>query len=302
VPPNATDLTASPDGDSRFTLLAVHAHPDDESSGTGGLLRLAADQGHFTVLVTCTNGELGDVKDRSLQLRPLDNPADRKKLGVARQGELRRAADILGVATLYMLGYHDSGMDGWNTNHAPEAFFKVDLQEATRRLVTIIRAHRPHVVVTYDENGGYGHPDHVMTHRVTMAAVQAAAQGDQFPDSGPVWSVPKVYYTAWSRSEMMRVFKALHYLGRKTPLRDPEFDPHRFGCPDELITTRIDVRPVMREKWRALFAHRSQMAWHDFFWWFLRLTGRWLYAYESFRCVRSPEPIISGETDIFAGL
>ena len=285
-----------------YTLLAVHAHPDDESSGTGGLLRLAAAQGHRTVLVTCTNGELGEVNDPSLRLVSMTNDEDRQRLGLIRRGELARAASILNITHLYLLGYHDSGMQGTETNTAPYAFRNADMEGVTARLVRVIRHHRPDVTVTYDENGGYGHPDHIMAHRVTIAALQAAADARCFPDAGSPWQVPKLYYTAWARSDMLRALKMMHYLGRKTPLRDPDFDPTKFGCPDELITTRVDVRPVMRTKWRALFAHRSQMGRQHFFWWFLRLSGRWLYPYESFRCVRSPQPFDAREDDIFTGL
>jgi N-acetyl-1-D-myo-inositol-2-amino-2-deoxy-alpha-D-glucopyranoside deacetylase/mycothiol S-conjugate amidase len=285
-----------------YTLLAVHAHPDDESSGTGGLLRLTAAQGHRTVLVTCTNGELGEVNDASLRLHPIAQQEDRQRLGLVRQGELARAASLLHITHLYVLGYHDSGMQGTESNAAPHAFINADIEAVTARLVRIIRHHRPDVAVTYDDNGGYGHPDHIMTHRVTIAALEAAADARRFPDTGCPWYVPKLYYTAWARSEMLRAFKMMHYLGRKTPLRDPKFDPTTLGCPDELISTRVDVRPVMRAKWRALFAHRSQMGRRNFFWWFLRLSGRWLYPYESFRCVRSPHPLQAQEEDIFAGL
>lgn len=286
----------------RFTLLAVHAHPDDESSGTGGLLRLAAEQGHTTVLVTCTNGELGDMRIRTERLCPRRHPPDRQRLAAIRRDELAKAAALLGITHLYLLGYHDSGMHGWETTEAAHAFVNIAVDEAAARLVRIIRTHRPEVVVTYDANGGYGHPDHIMTHRITMAAVTAAADPQCDPDAGAAWQVRKLYYTAWARSEMLRVFKALHFLGRETPLRDPNFDPDTLGCPDGLITTRIDVRPVMRAKWRALFAHRSQMGWQNFFWWFLRLSGRWLYPYESFCCAQSVVPVQPPETDIFAGL
>ncbi len=285
-----------------YTLLAVHAHPDDESSGTGGLLRLAANHGHTTVLVTCTNGELGEVKDPSLRLHPLEQPEDRKRLAQVRQEELSQAATILGITHLHRLGYHDSGMQGWDTNFWAHAFINAPLEEATERLVHLIRRHRPDIAVTYDDNGGYGHPDHIMTHRVTMAALEAAADAARFPAATPPWRVPKVYYTAWARSDMLRVFKVMHLLGRQTPLRDPHFDPNSLGCPDELITTRIDVRPVMRAKWRALFSHRSQMGWWNVFWWSIRLTSRWLYRYESFRCVRSPQPLQGLEVDMFADL
>jgi LmbE family N-acetylglucosaminyl deacetylase len=280
----------------------VHAHPDDESSGTGGLLRLAAEQGHTTILVTCTNGELGEVYDHARRLNPRFNPAHRQRLAHIRRDELARAAALLGLTHLYMLGYHDSGMHGWETTKEPQAFVNADLGEAAARLAGIIRAHRPHVVVTYDANGGYGHPDHIMAHRITVAALAAAGDVTQLPTAGPAWHVQKLYYTAWARSEMLRMFKALQILGRKTPLRHPDFNPDMLGCPDELITTRIDVRPVMRTKWRALFAHRSQIGRLNFFWCFLRLTGHWLFPYESFRCVQSTVPIEPPENDIFAGL
>lgn len=289
-------------GDHSQTLLAVHAHPDDESSGTGGLLRLTTLQGHETVLVTCTNGELGDVKDPTLALNPLENPEDGARLGKVRQAELAEAAAILDITHLHLLGYHDSGMAGWDTNDAPQAFANIDLEETTERLVGIIRTHRPSVAVTYDEKGGYGHPDHIMAHRLTMAALEAAADTSRFPAAGPAWDVPKVYYTTWARSDMIRVFKLLHFLGRETPLRDPDFDINTLGCPDDLITTRIDIRPVLHAKWQALFAHRSQMGRNTFFRWFLRLSGRWLYPYETLRCIRSPKPINTPESDIFSNL
>ena len=134
-----------------FTLMAVHAHPDDESSGTGGLLRLAAAQGHTTVLVTCTNGDLGDVKDSRLRLQPRARPADRQCLAEVRHAELRQAAAILGVTHLYPLGYHDSGMHGWETNTAPHAFAQAKIEEVLDQLVPIMRQHRPdvrrHVVI-----------------------------------------------------------------------------------------------------------------------------------------------------------
>ena len=259
---------------------------------------MAANAGHTTILVTCTNGDLGDVKDPALHLQPRHCLADRQRLAAIRHAELQQAATILGVTHVYTLAYHDSGMHGWETNQEPQAFINADLEEVTAHLVRIIRQHQPDVVITYDEQGGYGHPDHIMTHRATMAAVHAAAVATRFPTCGVPWPVRKVYYTAWARSDMLRVFKIMHYLGRKTPLRDPDFDPQKLGCPDECITTWIDVRPVMRSKWRALFAHRSQTGGINFVWWFLRLTGRWLYSHESFRCVSSIQPLQIPETKL----
>lgn len=282
--------------------MAVHAHPDDESSGTGGLLRLAAEHGHTTVLVTCTNGDLGDVKDARLALKPRENPADRARLAAVRLDELRRAAAILGVTHLYTLNYRDSGMQGWETNTEVDVFAQVDVPTVAQQLAQLIRQHRPDIIVTYDEQGGYGHPDHVMTHRATMAALPLAADAACCSPGEEPWQVRKVYYTAWARSEALRTLRVMHRLGRQTRLRDADFDPQSLGCPDEQITTRVDVRSVLRAKWQALFTHRSQMHQYDFFWWFVRLTGPWLYRYESFRCVYSAAPVTPPEADIFAGL
>ena len=176
------------------TLMVVHAHPDDEASSTGGLLRFAAEQGHTTIVVTCTQGDLGEVKIPGVRLNPRQDPADRQRLALIRQEELAHAAALLGVTHVYQLGYHDSGMAGWASNQERQAFVQAPLEDVTGRLVPLIRRHRPDVVVTYDAHGGYGHPDHIMAHRVTMASVAAAAVADCFPQGGAPWQVRKVYY------------------------------------------------------------------------------------------------------------
>jgi LmbE family N-acetylglucosaminyl deacetylase len=142
------------------TLMVVHAHPDDEASSTGGLLRFAAEQGHTTLVVTCTQGDLGEVKIPGVRLNPRRAPADRQRLALIRQEELAHAAALLGVTHVYRLGYHDAGMAGWVSNQERQAFVQAPLEDVTGRLVPLIRRHRPDVVVTYDAHGGYGHPDH----------------------------------------------------------------------------------------------------------------------------------------------
>ena len=287
------------------TLMVVHAHPDDEASNTGGLLRLAAEQGHTTIVVTCTNGDLGEVHLPDVRLHPRRDPADRQRLALIRQEELAQAAAILGITHVYLLGYHDSGMAGWDSNQERQAFVQAPLEDVTGRLVPLIRRHRPEVVVTYDAHGGYGHPDHIMAHRVTMASVAAAAVADRFPEGGAPWQVRKVYEIVWPRSAVRRVIQVMHVLdvcGLPTPLREPHFDPEVLGCPDALMTTRIEVRSVLRAKWAALCAHRSQMGRMGRFVWVFQLVSRWLWPYETFRCVQSVRPVQPPESDIFAGL
>ena len=282
----------------RFTLLLVHAHPDDECSGTGGLIIRCAEAGHTTVLITCTNDDRGQVN--GLSLRPEESAEDRRRLAEVRQGELERAAEILGLSRHYQLGYHDSGMAGWESNKGSEVFANAGLDEAAEKIAQIIRECRPDVLVTYNEGGGYGHPDHIMTHRVAMAAADAAADPSRLAGLSP-WRVKKIYHTAWARSRMLRSWRWMRRLGRKTPLDDPKFDETKFGTPDEEITTRIDVQSVRRKKWRALFTHESQLG-NNFFWWFFRLAGRWLFPDESFVLVRSEAPSLSRESCIFEGL
>ncbi len=281
-----------------FTLLLVHAHPDDECSGTGGLILKSTSEGHRVILITCTNGEMGEVRHLDFRLDP-DSPKDRDRLGEIRMGELARAARILGISRVHPLGYRDSGMDGWEGNQHPEAFINARRDAVVERLVGYIRRYRPDVVVTYNEKGGYGHPDHVMANRVTTEAIEAAGSA-RFP-KGEAWRVTKFYHTAWARSKMLRAWRWMRFLGQKTPLDDPDFDEDKFGTPDALITTRVNIRRHLRGKWRALTAHQSQIT-GNFFWWFIRMTSRWLYNEESFVCVCSHVKVGENETSVFDGL
>ena len=284
-----------------FTLLLVHAHPDDECSSTGGLILRSAREGHRVVLVTCTNGEMGKMEHLGEDLDP-DSEADQSRLGEIRLEELARAARILGVSELHTLGYRDSGMDGWEGNGHPDAFRNADEQEAVGKLVGHIRRYRPDVVVTYNEQGGYGHPDHLMANKITTEALEAAADPARFPEcSAEAWRVPKFYHTAWSRTKMLRAWRWMKLLGQKTPLDDPDFREDKYGTPDELITTRVNIRRYLRRKWRALTAHRSQIS-GNFFWWFIRMTGRWLYSEESFVCAQTQVEVRDSESSVFEGL
>jgi LmbE family N-acetylglucosaminyl deacetylase len=266
-----------------LTLMAVHAHPDDEVLGTGGVLARYADEGIRTVLVTCTNGEQGDGPDG---VKPGEPGHDEVAVSSRRLGELRDSAAHLGVHHVELLGYRDSGMAGWAANRHPGAFANVGVAEAAGRLGELMERYRPQVVVTYDENGGYGHPDHIQAHRVTVAATEAGG-------------IPrKLYYTAVPRAGVQQMMTYLRTSG--VDVGGMEL-PEDFGTPDELITTVVDVSPYAGRKRKALEAHASQG--DNIF--LLRLpeeAQRMAFGQESFIRHRSVAGAPDREDDLFAGL
>jgi N-acetyl-1-D-myo-inositol-2-amino-2-deoxy-alpha-D-glucopyranoside deacetylase len=290
-----------------LTLMAVHAHPDDEVIGTGGVLARYAAEGVQTVLVTCTRGEVGEIVDRTVA-RP-ENLAD------VREAELRAACAVLQVSALEFLGYRDSGMVGTPDNDDPRSFWRADLDGAVGRLVALIRRYRPQVLVSYDANGFYGHPDHVQAHRVTVAAFEAAGDPARYPDQGLApWAPQKLYCTAVPRSRLIALGRRLRDLGIASPLPDdPAESP--WGTADGDVTTTVDVRAYAAVKRQALAAHRSQVGPETFL---LKLPpDLWdeTMGVESFRRAASRVPLPAGqalplaggadaarEDDLFAGL
>ncbi len=187
-----------------LTLMAVHAHPDDEATSTGGVLARYAAEGVTTVLVTCTDGALGDAGT----VKPGEEGHSTEEVVAQRAAELAESCRILGVTHAHQLGYHDSGMMGWPQNDAPGAFWTTPLDEPVARLAELVRRHRPDVVVTYDENGFYGHPDHIQAHRVTVAALEAAG------------SDARLYYSTVRRSDFARFGELMRAAGEDVP--EPE--------------------------------------------------------------------------------
>jgi LmbE family N-acetylglucosaminyl deacetylase len=269
-----------------LTLMAVHAHPDDESSG-GGILASYADQGIRTIVVTCTNGEYGDAPGG---IKPGQDGHDRQAVAQLRLAELRQAVKILGVSHLETLGYHDSGMAEWEYKADPEAFCNVPLDEVAGRIGGIIEAYRPQVLVSYDDTGAYQHPDHVHASRAAQAA--AAATG-----------IPaKVYLSTMRGSSWRKIWEALRELGEDVPAftEDPE-RARRAMESEQRITTTIDIRPVVSRKREALLTHGSQI--NDS--WFSKLPSEvaeeafgYEYFIRNFDTTGTPVP----ETDLFAGL
>jgi LmbE family N-acetylglucosaminyl deacetylase len=268
----------------QLTLMAVHAHPDDEAIGTGGILAHYAQEGVRTVLVTCTNGELGDGPGG---VKPDSADHDERVVVPVRRQELEASCAVLGVSNLELLGYHDSGMEGWPQNKLPNAFWNTPVADAASRLSDLMRKYEPQVVVTYDENGFYGHPDHIQANRITHAAVAETG-------------IPKkLYYTAVARSMLKGFGEILAEAGVERPAEIDE-NPE-FGTPDELITTVIDCSAVAGRKFASLGAHASQS--DNIF--FLKM-GEELFARvmgsESFVRVYDTTGAPVPETDLFAGL
>jgi LmbE family N-acetylglucosaminyl deacetylase len=267
--------------DRRLTLMAVHAHPDDEASSTGGILAKYADEGITTVLVTCTNGELGDSGGR----KPGQDGHRIEDVIRLRAAELEASSKVLGVTHVEMLGYHDSGMMGWPQNDAPGAFWSVPVEEAASRLATLIDKYQPDVVVTYDDNGFYGHPDHIQAHRITVAALAATG------------SPAKLYFPTIRRSGLGQFRERLAELG----IEVPAVEESEFGSPDEVIAAEIDCSAYAQQKFDALAAHASQV--ENIF--FVRLPlplFREMFGHEAFIRARPPRTDDSVEDDLFADL
>lgn len=291
---------AAPMDSPRRTLIAVHAHPDDESSSTGGVLARYSAEGVRTVVVTCTRGEVGEISDPAL--------AQPENLADVREKELAEAIRILGVNRAVSLGYRDSGMAGTADNDHPSSFNQADLDEAVGRLVRIVREEKPQVLVTYDENGGYGHPDHVRAHQITVAAFAAANDPNQFPEAGGPWQPAKLYYHVWPHSQGLRFMEAFREAGIEPPFEVPEELPPEellpMGTPDDLVTTAIDVDTYWETKWAALSAHRTQVGPESVFFQLPLERMREIWSTEYFR--RASDPGANGgpfaETDLFDGL
>jgi LmbE family N-acetylglucosaminyl deacetylase len=282
-----------------ITILAVFAHPDDEI-GTGGVLARYGAQGVRTVLVCTTDGQEATIA------RPeLDLPAVRLRLGKVRAEELRGAAAALGIHDLRMLGYHDSGMAGWPQNDRPEAFMNADFDAVVSRLVGIIREVRPQVLITHNEGGGYGHPDHIMTNRVTVAAFDAAGDPTKFADQSPAPFQPtKLYYNCNPRSRFERMAEVYRQLGRPNPFEQRDRDPNRqrFFTPDEDITTRIYVRDYLDNKRRALRAHKTQIAETNFLLSIPEEMAPDIFGYEHLIRAKGPTNGVAPEDDLLSGL
>ena len=284
----------------KLRLISVHAHPDDESSkGAASTARYVAE-GHDVMVVTCTGGERGSVLNPAM-----DRPEVHVNLRAIRREEMERAAKILGVQHRW-LGFIDSGLpEGEPMPPLPDGCFAtIPLETSTEALVRVMREFRPHVVVTYDENGGYPHPDHIRCHEVSVAAFDAAGDAGRFPDAGEPWQPLKLYYThGFSRKRMQAFHDALLARGLESPYGEwlGKWDPDRGDVMDR-VTTRVECADYFEVRDEALKAHATQ----------IDPTSRWftvpsdlqrdVWPTEDYELARSLVDTTVPEDDLFAGL
>jgi mycothiol S-conjugate amidase len=282
--------------DPRLCLMTVHAHPDDEASKGAGTVARYHAEGVRTVLVTCTGGEAGDILNPAMN-RP-DVVAD---LPAIRMRELGRGGEIIGYDEVVLLGYRDSGMPDTPPNAHPDAFANAPLDEATGRLVEVIRRERPQVIVTYpDDQSGYPHPDHLRVHDISVLAFDRAGDPDAYPDAGEPWQPLKLYYSVWSRRRMEAMHRRFGELGLESPFSDEWLSRPSH---DDRITTSVDIDGFNEVRIDALLAHETQVDPTSPFWFGLpREEQRTIHPYDDYILARSVVDAPAPESDLFAGV
>ncbi|MGX7825282.1 mycothiol conjugate amidase Mca [Actinokineospora sp. 24-640] len=284
----------------KLRLMAVHAHPDDESSkGAATMAKYVAD-GHEVMVVTCTGGERGDILNPAM-----DRPEIIADISSVRRQEMARAAEILGIQHRW-LGFEDSGLpEGDPMPPLPEGCFAlVPLEESVPPLVRAIREFRPHVIVTYDENGGYPHPDHIRCHEVSVAAFDAAGDPDLHPTEGEPWSPLKLYYShGFSRTRLVTMHEALLARGLDSPYGEwlENWKPER-GDLSHRVTSRVECADYFEKRDAALLAHATQID-PESRWFAVPLdVQREVWPFEEYELVRSLVDSTLPEDDLFSGI
>ena len=296
-------------------ILLVHAHPDDESIGQGATMAKYVAEGRGVTLVTCTAGEMGEILVPELEHLAADRDDG---LGLHRRGELAEAMKTLGVTDHRYLGgfgtYRDSGMKWHDEGYAvpaddvhDNAFWHADLTEAADHLVEVIREVRPQVLVTYDQFGGYGHPDHIQAHRVATYGVSLAAVPSYRKDLGEAWDVAKVYWGAMSESRMRAGLRALRDSGDTTTFEgmDPDGPLPHFVTADENLAAAVDAREYVERKLEAMRAHATQITTDGPFFALSNNQGSVAWGVEYFRIAKGERGELGEdglETDLFVGL
>lgn len=280
--------------------MAVHAHPDDESSKGAATMARYVDEGARVMVVTLTGGERGDILNPAMDL-----PEVHGRMADIRRDEMARAAEILGVEH-HWLGFVDSGLpEGDPLPPLPEGCFALEpLERSTAALVRVIREFKPHVITTYDENGGYPHPDHIRCHQVSVAAYEAAADHRLYADAGEPWGAHKLYYNHGFLRQRMQVLQdefAKH--GKEGPFARwlEKWDPNEDFLANR-VTTQIECSKYFVQRDDALLAHATQIDPKSFFFTAPMEWQQRLWPTEEFELARSRVPVRLPETDLFAGI
>ncbi|MET4540747.1 MULTISPECIES: mycothiol conjugate amidase Mca [Micrococcaceae] len=300
-------MTASSSSDQQLRLLAVHAHPDDESSKGAATMAMYAAAGVDVMVATCTDGSRGDIQNPAME----DAPHPKRDMAGARRLEMANAAAVLGIQQRW-LGFVDSGLpEGDPLPPLPPACFALQpLERATAPLVRLVRSFKPHVILSYDENGGYPHPDHIMAHKVAVEAFDAAGDPDRYPGMGEPWAPSKLYY---DRAFSPERFRALHFALEEAGLQSPyaerlaawleaDAEGHTPVPPGHQTTTQVDCGDFFEARDDALRAHRTQIDPLGFFFAVSPDLQRTAWPWEDYTLIKSTVPSELPEKDLFAGI
>lgn len=280
-------------------LLAVHAHPDDESSKGAATYAYYVDRGVEVMVVSCTGGESGEILNEGLEAREM---AERDLAGLRRL-EMAEAARVLGIRHRW-LGYVDSGMRREDGSLPPYSFAAIPLEISAEPLVAVIRDFRPQVLLTYDENGGYPHPDHIRCHEVSVAARRWAADPDKYPEAGRPWQIDKLYYDRiFNAKRMASVFEQVRVDDPDSPLLEHFASMmERFGEQPDLATTRVPAGDFFDARDAALRSHASQVSPDSSFFFWPNDVQRKAWPFEDYQLIDSKVATAVPEDDLFAGI
>lgn len=300
-------MTAPSNPTAPLRLLAVHAHPDDESSKGAATMAMYAASGVEVMVATCTDGSRGDIQNPAME----DAPHPKRDMAGARRLEMANAAAVLGIRQQW-LGFVDSGLpEGDPLPPLPAgSFATLPLHHAAAPLVRLVRSFKPHVILSYDENGGYPHPDHIMAHKVAVEAFEAAGDSSRYPEAGPAWEPSKLYY---DRAFSPDRFRALHFALEEAGLQSPyaerlaawletDAEGHTPPATVHTTTTQVDCGSFFEARDDALRAHRTQIDPLGFFFAVSTEMQRKAWPWEDYCLIQSRVPSELPEKDLFAGL
>lgn len=280
-------------------LMAVHAHPDDESSKGAATYAHYVDQGADVMIVSCTGGERGDVLNELVSR----DPKSRRDMAGLRRAEMANARDILGFQHRW-LGYEDSGLPPEGVAVPKNSFGDIAPEVSAEALIRLVREFKPHVIITYNEIGGYPHPDHIRTHEISMIAWEHAGNAEMYPDAGEPWEIQKIYYEAvFNENRMLKIYETVREQDPESPLI-AQFEEmrNRFRNRDLGVTTSVKVGKFFEHRDQALRAHASQVPPNASFFFWPNDLQREAWPFEDYRLVGSRVETAEFEDDLFQGV